>query len=194
MRIRVAALDDVPAHEAVLLTSVTHKSRRTGKRSSGVPLATRHVSGTMDNPQVIEVPIEIGLHTTKTFGVQEKQHNITKAAWGVHGLYKKKNGYGIPPAIWIDWLELEGPHNIAESSSTKMTWWVDEKTGLSETLRARKIFQQFSLIAFRYVPAGNDYLDGLVKVFKYHRSRGESFETAIREPLSIILASQSFFL
>ena len=33
--------------------------------------------------------------------------------------YKRENGYGTPPAIWVDWIELEGP--ITESSVLKST-------------------------------------------------------------------------
>ena len=29
--------------------------------------------------------------------------------WDDHNKLKAENGYGHPPAIWIDWVEVEGP-------------------------------------------------------------------------------------
>ena len=40
-----------------------------------------------------------------------------KALWDAHNRRKAENGYGHPPAIWIDWVELEGPH-----SATRKQW------------------------------------------------------------------------
>ena len=47
--------------------------------------------------------------------MQEKQPNNgnMKALWKTYNASKKENGYGIPPAIWIDWVELEGPHPVS---------------------------------------------------------------------------------
>jgi hypothetical protein len=196
LRVRVAAVEGVPAHRRFI--DIGHPQIVTGWQYGllpGPPIATRHVTGTLEQPQIIEVPIEVGLHTTKTFGVQEKQHNDNlKAAWGTIGQYAKKNGYGIPPAIWIDWVELEGPQetDVAATSSPQMNWWLEERAGLKESDRAREILKRFAQRAFRGVSPGEDYLDGLLGFFKKHRSAGDAFELAIREPLSIILASPGF--
>ena len=196
LRVRAAAVDGVPAHRRFI--DIGHPQIVTGWQYGLLPrppIATRHVTGTMENPQIIEVPLEIGLNTTNKFGVQEKQHNDNlKAAWGTIGQYARKNGYGIPPAIWIDWVELEGPHkaDVGKTSSPRMSWWLDERAGLKETDRAREILRRFAQHAFRGLPPGEDYLDGLLRFFKKHRSAGDAFELAIREPLSVILASPGF--
>jgi hypothetical protein len=79
----------------------------------GRAISTHQVSGTVNKPEVIEIPLEVGSDTLREFAVQEKQPNNgkIKALWKTYNEFKKKNGYGIPPAIWIDWVELEGPHN-----------------------------------------------------------------------------------
>ena len=33
--------------------------------------------------------------------------------------YKRENGYGTPPAIWVDWIELEGPLSNAKVAGPK---------------------------------------------------------------------------
>ena len=194
LRVRAAAVDGVPAHRRFI--DIGHPQIVTGWQFGllpGPPIATRQVTGTMEEPQIIDVPLEIGLNTTKEFGVQEKQHNDSlKAAVGTIGQYAKKNGYGIPPAIWIDWIELEGPHNPNHSQSTQLDWWIEERSGLKETGRARKILEQFARKAFRGLTPEEDYVDGLVDIFKKDLSAGADFEDAIRKPLSIILASPGF--
>ncbi len=194
LRVRAAAVDGIPAHRGFI--DIGHPQIVTGWQFGllpGPPIATHQVTGTMENPQIIEVPLEIRLNTTKKFGVQEKQHNDNlKAAWGTIGQYAKKNGYGIPPAIWIDWIELEGPHSTNHSPSTTMGWWIEESAGLKETDRASKILEQFAHQAFRSLAPAQDYIDGLVTIFTKDRSAGDAFEAAIRKPLSIILASPGF--
>ena len=72
------------------------------------------VSGTIEEePEIIEIPIEVRSDTLREFAVQEKQPNNgnLKVLWDEHNKLKKENGYGHPPAIWIDWVELnwKGP-------------------------------------------------------------------------------------
>jgi len=156
----------------------------------GAPLATRQITGSIEKPHTVEVRLEVGLNQSGKFAVQEKQPNDNlKALWPTYGIYKKKNGYGIPPAIWVDWVELEGP--VAESFP-QLDWWVDERAGLDQNSRAREILQNFAGRAFRSVAPEKDYLDALVTLFEKRRSAGEAFDVAIRQPLSVILASPGF--
>ena len=57
--------------------------------------------------------------------MQEKQPNNAnlKALWDEHNQLKSENGYGHPPAIWIDWAEIEGPiskNHVPESTITRV--------------------------------------------------------------------------
>ena len=144
------------------------------------------VTGTIEEPQIIEIPIEVSSDTIREFAVQEKQPNTgnLKVLWDEHNKLKKENGYGHPPAIWVDWVELEGPLSKAGT-----------KAGLarihqnlvgpkeSESERARKILSEFSLTAFRQVKPAPKFIDQLLALFKTRRTAGEPFEVAIRTPL-----------
>ncbi|NNM30825.1 MAG: DUF1592 domain-containing protein, partial [Akkermansiaceae bacterium] len=101
-------------------------------------------------------------------------------------------GYGIPPAIWIDWVELEGPHGASPSGSDRDDSWLTDATGPDDFTRARTILQQFAFKAFRGVEAEDDFLDRLVSIYESRRDAGDSFEGAIELPLGIILASPGF--
>lgn len=195
LRVAAAAVPGSPASRHFI--EIGHPQRQTASRLwglEGVPISSHQVTGTIEKPQVIEIPIEVGSQTPKEFGIQEKQPrgDKLKALWKVHNRMKKENGYGIPPAIWIDWVELEGPHAAPASESKSMDWWVNETDAKAEVARVRKILEQFSLLAMRDSQPSAAYIARLVEIFKTRRKAGEKFEIAIRTPLSIILASPGF--
>ncbi len=87
---------------------------------SSKPLASLQVTGTEDNPEIIETTLVIGSKTQREFGIQERRpEGNQKALSREFYAYKRENGYGTPPAIWVDWIELEGP--ITEAAATEST-------------------------------------------------------------------------
>ena len=120
MRVRVGAVEGTPAERRFI--QVGHPQRQIESRNWGLEgraISTHQVTGTIENPETIEIPLEVTATTIPEFAVQEKQPNNgnLKALWNDHNKWKAKNGYGHPPAIWIDWVELEGPH-----SATRKRW------------------------------------------------------------------------
>eukprot|EP01047_Picozoa_sp_COSAG01_P069406 COSAG01_NODE_10261_length_2207_cov_623.332543_1_plen_557_part_00 len=82
---------------------------------SGKPLASLQVTGSEENPEIIETTFVIGSKTPREFGIQERQpEGSRKTLSREFYRHKRENGYGTPPAIWVDWIELEGP--ISEGS------------------------------------------------------------------------------
>ncbi|EMI18764.1 protein containing DUF1588 [Rhodopirellula maiorica SM1] len=113
LRVRVGAVEGTPASRRFI--QVGHPQRQIASRNWGLEgraISSHQVTGTIENPETIEMPLEVTANTIREFAVQEKQPNNgnLKALWDAHNKWKKKNGYGHPPAIWIDWVELEGPH------------------------------------------------------------------------------------
>ncbi len=160
----------------------------------GRAISTQQVTGTIAEPQIIEVPLEVRPDTIREFSVQEKQPNNGKvqALWKTFNAAKKKNGYGMPPAIWIDWVELEGPHPASHSQTTFTDWWVDPNTTPDDSQRAREIFENFAVTAFRGVAAEDDFLDRLSTIYETRRAAGDSFDQALELPLAVILSSPGF--
>ncbi|MDF1862652.1 MAG: DUF1587 domain-containing protein, partial [Verrucomicrobiales bacterium] len=112
LRVAAAAVEGSPASRHFI--EVGHPQRQIEIRNWGLEgkaISSHQVTGTIENPQVIEIPLEVGTETIKEFAIQEKQPNNgnLKALWNAHNELKAENGYGHPPAIWIDWVELEGP-------------------------------------------------------------------------------------
>ena len=183
----------------------------------GRAISTHQVSGTIEEPQIILVPLEVRSDTIREFAVQEKQPNNgkMKALVGAFSAAKKKNGYGIPPAIWVDWVELEGPHSaipttlsplqavLAKHAAPAERQGASRRSGaadkpaasalpLTGSQRAHAILTDFANAAFRRVNPEAEFIDRLVAIYETRRKAGDSFDEAIRTPLSVILASPGF--
>jgi hypothetical protein len=153
-------------------------------------LATFQITGSTDQPQTIELPVTLTRDGPRKFAVREKrdpkndQKRYKKA--------RKETGVGPTPALWIDWVEWEGPLNSASGDSAGDDWWITEASDPDEGSRARSTLKKFAFKAFRGVEAEDDFLDRLVKIHEARRAAGKSFEDAIELPLGIILASPGF--
>ncbi|MDV6031519.1 MAG: DUF1592 domain-containing protein [Phycisphaera sp. RhM] len=214
MRVRVGAVEGTPASRRFI--QVGHPQRLIESRNWGLEgpaTSTHQVTGTIDNPETIEIPLEVTATTIPEFAIQEKQPNNgnLKALWNDHNKWKAKNGYGHPPAIWVDWVELEGPHSASKEIGTRSPLQaicsgshqdfrqsaspgtLDEfRYGEAESERAREIFTEFAATAFRDVQPESEFIDRLVAIYETRRKAGDSFDVAIRTPLSVILASPGF--
>ena len=107
VRFRVARADNAPEDRRFL---------EFGLRVRNVDLLSAHeVTGTMEDPQIIETSLEI---TRKhSLGENRDERQIYLREKGMHHQFhyprkvfaetKKRNGYGPEYVFWIDWLEVE---------------------------------------------------------------------------------------
>ena len=175
---------------------IGHPQRRNGVPAGfeGKPIRSHQVTGTTEKPQIIETTVKIGADTPREFGIQERQPEDRNLHRKEFFQFKKKNGYGYPPAVWIDWIELEGPLQADNAFSGLASILTDNRDGteVTEEQRARDIFQRFCVEAFRQVQPDPEFIDKLIGLYKTRRAAGEPFDVAIRTPLSVILASPGF--
>jgi len=197
LRVRVGSVKGAPASRRFI--EIGHPQRFIASRDWGLegrPISVHQVTGTIEEPQIIEIPIEVRSDTIREFAVQEKQPNNgnLKVLWDDHNKLKKENGYGHPPAIWVDWIEMEGPLPKTGAKAGLAQILADNLVGpkKSESERARTILTDFSMVAFRQVKPAPKFIDQLLALLKTRRTSGELFEVAIRTPLSVILASPGF--
>ena len=195
LRVAAAAVEGAPASRHFI--EVGHPQRQIESRNWGLEgkaISSHQVTGSFESPQVIEIPLKVGADTIREFAIQEKQPNNgnLKALWSAHNALKAENGYGHPPAIWIDWVELEGPHPASHSETTLTDWWVDPNTTPDDSQRAREIIENFAVTAFRGVAAEDDFLDRLSAIYETRRAAGDSFDQALKLPLAVILSSPGF--
>ena len=214
MRVRVGAVEDTPTARRFIQIGHPQRLIPRNRGLEGRAISTHQVTGTIESPETIEIPLTVSFDTPKEFAIQEKQPNTgnLKELWDAHNQWKKKNGYGHPPAIWIDWVELEGPIRSPASGSSLQAILakhlgvstlqqgpasdIGNSPSIAETKvdneRARVIFTEFARRAFRDVPPEAEFIERLVVIYETRRIGGDSFEEAIRTPLSVILASPGF--
>ncbi|RFC44920.1 MAG: Protein of unknown function DUF1592/DUF1588/DUF1587/ DUF1585/DUF1595/Planctomycete cytochrome C [Verrucomicrobia bacterium] len=144
-------------------------------------LSTHHVTGTMEQPQELVVPIRVEKAGTRHFKLRETNPEISNTD-------ADKN-----PALWVDWLELEGPVNITRPippAIAALGLPLVEEVGNDAAVQAR--LEAFCQHAFRGKAPSPAYLDKLVDAYKLRRNAGDKPAIAIRTPLSLVLASPHF--
>ncbi|WP_145368155.1 DUF1592 domain-containing protein [Maioricimonas rarisocia] len=194
MRVRAGVVEGTPSYRHFIEIGHPQRVNQVPVGFEGVPISSHQVTGTIERPEVIETQLEVGLHTPREFGIQERQPTDRKTLRNAYNRDKRNNGYGTPPAIWIDWIELEGPLPQTGPPSPLQAI-LDRHTNAaadSEAGRARVILTEFAEAAFRHVTPDPEFIDRLLSIFEVRRAGGDSFEVAIRTPLSIILASPGF--
>ena len=216
MRVRAGVVEGSPSYRHFIQIGYPQRVNGVAAGFASLPISSHQVTGTIEKPEVIETQLEVGLHTQREFGIQERQPTNGKSLRDAYNRDKRSNGYGTPPAIWVDWIELEGPlpetgppsplqqilarhSNSTERQGASRRSRDADKPAASalpltstEAERARAIFTEFADAAFRKAKPDATFIDKLVAIFEVRREAGDSFEVAIRTPLSVILASPGF--
>ena len=183
LRCRIGAVEGTPAERHFVDLGAVPDTEHFDR------LATFQITGSTDEPEIIELPVQLTKNSPRKFALREKRD--VKADAGRDRDARKENGVGLKPALWIDWVEWEGPLDVSNESGGK-DWWITEADEPDESLRAQKMIELFALEAFRGVEPEAEYIQQLSDLFALRRKAGDSFDTAIRLPLSIILASPGF--
>jgi hypothetical protein len=163
-------------------------------------LACPKVDGTMDRPEVIEIPVTITNGGNRMFGIRQRRHNGAGEVTGILNWYwyykaaqRKKHEFGFWRGLWVDWAEWEGPfvQQWPPRSTTSALGNVDIAANPGEA-EARQVIERFAERAFRGRPVKPAFVEKLVAHYAERRAAGEPFLNAIKTPLSIILSSPSF--
>lgn len=152
------------------------------------------IRGTTTRPETVETTYRgrIGQRAL-SFHVQENRANIRV----LDGYLNKLDRGGEWAAIWIDWLEIEGPFYPKERAFFETLLHPQPPARRSNTLawndrNARELIERFAFEAFRRNAPGKDYVDRLVAMFEENRANGQRFDQAMGEALAIVLASPAF--
>ena len=183
VRVRMAATDN---------TSAARHFVTLGPRA--LMTTTHHVTGTMTAPQVINIPITIPPGGNRTLSFSEKGTlEPDEQAARIQQKARKENGIGAPFALWIDWIEVEGPFNHQRGTPpalAAMTFPLSKDAVVDSVVRG--MLEQFAREAFRGKDPSPRFIDRLMALYNERVKAGEKSDLAIREPLSVILASPHF--
>lgn len=192
VRVRAAAVKDASAERRFLDFGI---HARTGK-----VLNTYEITGTMENPQTIEIPL------TLTRGNLTRENRSLffreKGSWDTNeeGNRKraeavKRNGIGPELVLWVDWIEIERVPNAAKPvppgfAALKLP--LDDKSPAPAATELRAAFERFATEAFRGTTPPADYVDRLMRLYDVRRKAGDKPVAALKETLSVVLASPMF--
>jgi len=190
LRLRVAAAAEVPPSRKFL--EMGNKGTKDGEQSDFETIASFHVTGSIDQPQLLEIPVRVTASGPRTWYFREKRYNDGHADSFQNSLEKTKNGIGRDLAIWTDWVEWDGPVPSATPSMIhEQVFGSLPKKGPEEQV-VRTILRRFGTLAFRGATPANDFLDRLVTVYETRRKAGDEPLVAIREPMAVMLAAPGF--
>jgi hypothetical protein len=107
LRLRVAAAADAAQGRRFL--EMGTKGSKDDPRGDFETIEAFQVTGTIDQPQVLEIPVRVTASGPRTWYFREKRYNDGHADGFQNSLGKAKNGVGRDLALWIDWVEWDGP-------------------------------------------------------------------------------------
>ncbi len=149
-------------------------------------LANKQITAPIDAPEVVELPFRIRPGGPRKFILMEKRP-LKKEAISLPGRTRQiEDPKQRDPVLWIDWIEWEGPVAGAGSQTDIPPVLFPGETD------ARAVLERFAARAFRGKTPSAAYLDKLTALHDARIKSGDSFDQAIREPLSVILASPGF--
>ncbi len=193
VRVRAAAVKDCPPERRFLDFGI---HARTGKVKG-----TREITGTIENPQVVEFPL------TMTRGNATARDNRLlfireKGSWDTieEGGRKrdeavKRNGIGPELVLWVDWIEIERLPDAAKPKPPGIAALgipLDDKAPSPTPQELRAALERFAQEAFRGTPAPAHFIDRLLARYDVRRKAGDKHTAALKQTLSVALASPMF--
>jgi hypothetical protein len=165
---------------------------------NGLPLSTHAVHGSIAQPEVIEIPFtltkEHNNNLDRQIFLREKGTNDHfLRTREIFGGAKAKNGIGPTLALWVDWLEIE---RVAEAAPfapglAALGIATDDKQVVPPS-EVRPALERFCAAAFRGTEPPAGFVDKLASLYEAQRAGGAKHSVALRETLSVVLASPMF--
>jgi hypothetical protein len=192
VRVRIAATKDAPPERRFLEFGV--------HPASGQILSTHEVTGTMEAPQVIEIPLTMTRghleRANRTFFIREKASWDTNDEGGRRrNEAVKRNGIGPELVLWVDWIEVErkpDADKLKPSGIAALGVPLDDKSPPPTPEALRAALERFATEAFRGQQPPAKYTDRLMRLYDVRVKAGDKPATALKETLSVVLASPTF--
>ncbi len=166
----------------------------------GAVHGTLKLAGTPEKPQTVS--LRVSQPMGQLMLVAKVRENTPSNAFNTmrHYLNKLKAPGKHPDqraAVWIDWLEIEGPFYPKLRPKLETLLYPNKSTGgqnryINRDATAREFIEKFTTIAFRQKKPAADFIDGLHTNFKQSRASGIKYKEAMAEVMSIILSSPGF--
>ena len=190
IRVRVGMLsDDVPDHRRYLEFGSAPKGVQRGELSFA---GYKKVSATIDAPEMIEFVYEPVTRDELKIRVRERHINSLNAAKKFFRDAVDETDQGPPPALWVDWVEWEGPISSQPSSEHENRIFIPRKDGEPIERYHRRVLEEFATRAFRTKRPTERFIDRLMSMYRGEIEGGVHRRDALKEQLAVVLASPGF--
>lgn len=162
--------------------------------------STHEVTGTMEAPQVIEIPFLLtrahSERADRTLFIREKGTDddiFQKRRRFNEGV--KLNGAGPEFVLWVDWLEIERvpeAHQPMAPGIAALQIPLDDKSKPPGIESVRTALERFATEAFRGNAPGTEYVNRLAGLYESLRKDGAKHSAALKDVMSVVLASPMF--
>jgi len=146
------------------------------------------VQGTEMKPAVVEIEIDYVQGMGTLYYVRQRSLNGDRRK-KLEFQYLKRMKDRLPPRVWVDWVEVEGP---LKGSEVKLEPWLPQKPKKQPELKyVEQVIKNFAKRAYRGQEISAVSLSKLMEKYKELR-KTKPLRTAIVEPIAHILASPKF--
>ncbi len=194
IRVRIGAAPEAPPERRFIEFGLNHRSDQSPF------LSTHHVTGTRDQPQILEFR-----HTLHSKFLKERARNLFIRERGVGILNKSVdyfremrllNGVGPELALWVDWIEIERmptPEEATPPGIRALTGIsLDPKSPPPTEEQLRQALTLFATEAYRGLPPRPESLARLVQIHRDRLQLGATPREALRDTLAVLLTSPRF--
>jgi hypothetical protein len=126
-------------------------------------METFQITGTTEVPQTIEVPVSITAGGPRSFVLREKRD--VKLDFELYQAARKETKVGPPPALWIDWVEWEGPVRNPSTNTLTETQRIEPESRRADVERGHLRFKYLNEQYAKWQAAGGD--EAKVKDFDF---------------------------
>jgi len=164
--------------------------------------STHEVTGSMEHPQVIEVPVTIRKISSdrgdRTFFIRPKGGYFRFDQVTAQDRNKKefdaafeRNGIGPEFNLWLDWMEVEWKPAKEEAPAMRALEGIalDDKAPTPAPEKLRAALERFATEAFRGTAPRPAFLDRLVGMYQSYRADGKKHSEALKDTLAIVLSA-----
>ena len=168
--------------------------------NNGQASSTHEITGTMERPQVIEIPLTMTRKQTerkdRMLFIREKGTNDSNArSQEIFAAAKKRNGVGPELALWVNYIEIERKPDAGQPKPPGLAALglpLDDKSPAPARPELRAALERFSTEAFRGTPPPGHYVDRLLSLYDVRLKAGDKPGTALKATLSVVLSSPMF--
>jgi hypothetical protein len=192
VRVRAAATPNAPPERRFLDFGIYARTGRV--------MATHEITGTIEKPQVIEIPLTLTRDSmtreNRLLFVREKGSWDTNEEGGRRRAEAvKRNGIGPELTLWVDWIEVERVPNVGKPKPPGMAALsipLDDKAPPPATPELRAALERFANEAFRGTTPPANYIDRLLSLYDVRRKAGDKHSAALKQTLGVVVSSPMF--